>query len=412
MNPDVSIWDAHYETDSTWGFDGPSSFFDAIVPTLPKGARALDLGCGTGRNAIALLRAGCDVFAMDISRAALMRCRSDAGPDAARLHTWQGDVRHMAAGGAFDIILSYTVLNSVAKSRWAELVNWVQRLTAPAGYVVVVILTRYSDRETLDPPQLESLADPGEILNLYKTWDIVRRDIKTVRHSHGTRGHHNHVVERFLFRRPVNPSRAPSVTPQIRNVAVVGPATIAAAAKSLNLDVAIYERAAQHVGAWLAESGRRLVCVPDRGVARHAFDAYSQKNPAETPLILKPDHDNRFSAKNKSDWPDTLKFPYDVVEGITWEQQPSELAKHADAYIAVGLSVGSLIELLWTRWTKQPVFVSRDVCSPLPPELLSELQIFELPDVSALILAFEEYFPVAQRSFHAPPASDDYEQKA
>ena len=63
-------WDRRY-TDGeyrprTW----PSPFLEAWLDRLPKG-RALDLGCGAGRNALRLAEAGHQVEAVDISASAI-----------------------------------------------------------------------------------------------------------------------------------------------------------------------------------------------------------------------------------------------------------------------------------------------------------------------------------------------------
>src|SRR5205823_13395028 len=96
---------------------------------LPSRARALDLGCGTGRNAIALARSGCDVFAVDLSRTAVLQSKKIADDGGVGLHLWQGDVRNMALAGYFDLVLAYSILNSLAKPHWPPTISWMQDLT-------------------------------------------------------------------------------------------------------------------------------------------------------------------------------------------------------------------------------------------------------------------------------------------
>lgn len=74
-------WDARFQAGSYASRTYPSPFLEewlARVPAAPAGRRALDVGCGAGRNALRLAEAGYRVDAMDISRHALAR-----GADAA-----------------------------------------------------------------------------------------------------------------------------------------------------------------------------------------------------------------------------------------------------------------------------------------------------------------------------------------
>ena len=71
-----------------------------IVAILENGrlrppGRALDLGCGTGTNAIYLARRGFDVMAIDISRAAIAQARRKAQSIGAAIHFVRGDVSYM-----------------------------------------------------------------------------------------------------------------------------------------------------------------------------------------------------------------------------------------------------------------------------------------------------------------------------
>ena len=73
---------------------------------LPKGARILDVGCGPGRHAVELARAGLDVVGVDVSRRfldiAAERCRA-AGVKAS---FFEVDARQMPFDDEFDAAIS------------------------------------------------------------------------------------------------------------------------------------------------------------------------------------------------------------------------------------------------------------------------------------------------------------------
>jgi SAM-dependent methyltransferase len=73
------------------------------------GEPVLELGCGTGRVAVAIAEAGCQVVGLDLSEKMLERAvekRAKMRPEAKeRLHLLQGDMRRFDVGGKFRTII-------------------------------------------------------------------------------------------------------------------------------------------------------------------------------------------------------------------------------------------------------------------------------------------------------------------
>jgi SAM-dependent methyltransferase len=82
-------WDDRYASGAYAERAHASALIESWLPELPRG-RALDVGCGAGRNAIRLATAGFDVDAVDISTAGLEQ-------GAARARTLGLDVAWIAA---------------------------------------------------------------------------------------------------------------------------------------------------------------------------------------------------------------------------------------------------------------------------------------------------------------------------
>ena len=76
MKNDRERWDSRYRLEAG-GHEEPDPFLVAHAE-LYSGGLALDLACGTGRNALFLARSGFTVEAIDISVAALKRLQSEA----------------------------------------------------------------------------------------------------------------------------------------------------------------------------------------------------------------------------------------------------------------------------------------------------------------------------------------------
>ena len=88
--------------------------FAAEERRRPVGARALDLGCGAGRNAVPIARLGWAVVGIDLSwpmlHAAAARARAERLDD--RLHLALAPMDHIPARGeSFDLVIAHGVWN-------------------------------------------------------------------------------------------------------------------------------------------------------------------------------------------------------------------------------------------------------------------------------------------------------------
>lgn len=97
-------WDARYAAEPTlWGTD-PNQYVRARLG-LDEPARAVDLACGNGRNALWLARRGWQVTGVDISGVALERARDRAGELGVEVEWVHGDVRTWAPANLVDVVL-------------------------------------------------------------------------------------------------------------------------------------------------------------------------------------------------------------------------------------------------------------------------------------------------------------------
>ena len=153
-NPPVSISPRAYRTmraveDTHWWFDGMETITrrllaKARVPDDGRAGRALDAGCGTGRNLVFLERYGAAV-GMDGSRVALECCR-ERGLERLVL----GTVNALPfADGAFDLVTSFDVLTAGGvddRTAWRESA----RELRPGGHLLVRVAAYDSLRSRHD----------------------------------------------------------------------------------------------------------------------------------------------------------------------------------------------------------------------------------------------------------------------
>jgi SAM-dependent methyltransferase len=143
-------WDGFYADR-----DRPVPFFVAkpdenLASSLARGlvaprGRALDLGCGPGRNALHLAAAGYEVDAVDLSPAAIAwagdRAR-EADPEVrARLRLHRGDAFALTAGGTpglfggpYDLIHDSGCFHHLPPHRRISYLALLERMLAPGGH--------------------------------------------------------------------------------------------------------------------------------------------------------------------------------------------------------------------------------------------------------------------------------------
>jgi ubiquinone/menaquinone biosynthesis C-methylase UbiE len=159
------------------GYDGWAAVYDHDANPMPaleeplvraavgdaRGLAALDLGCGTGRHALWLAKAGATVTAVDFSEGMLAEARSKPGAGAIRfiVHDLHEPLPFPAA--VFDLVVSGLVLEHLRDL--AAFFGEVRRMLRPGGRAVVsamhpAMLLRGSQARFTDPASGEVIL-PG-----------------------------------------------------------------------------------------------------------------------------------------------------------------------------------------------------------------------------------------------------------
>lgn len=168
-------WDKRYASvDNLWAVR-PNRFLVAEVAELEP-ARALDLACGEGQNAIWLATLGWDVTGVDFSEVAIARARSRAERDGVRVEFTCADLLEVEpAVGAFDLVL-VLYLHVPADGRRQVLANAAAAL-APGGTFVLVghDLTNLTDGVG-GPSDPDLLCTPDQIASELPGLEIVKAE--------------------------------------------------------------------------------------------------------------------------------------------------------------------------------------------------------------------------------------------
>jgi SAM-dependent methyltransferase len=101
--------------------------------------RALELGCGPGRNAIYMARQGCKVGAIDFSETAIQWARERAAEAGVRVNFTHGSIFEFAIEeGAYDIVYECGCLHHIPPHRRMDYVSLVMRALRPGGMFALV----------------------------------------------------------------------------------------------------------------------------------------------------------------------------------------------------------------------------------------------------------------------------------
>ena len=145
----------------------------AAMPYL-KGGRALDVGCGTGRNALYLSQNGFNVDAWDVNENSLQTLRQIVQTE--QIDHVQVQRRDLNTdtniAGQYDFIYCTVVMMFLEAKTIPSLITQMQQATVSGGYNLIVC--------AMDTPGIPAQADfpfafqPGELRGYYEGWHIVK----------------------------------------------------------------------------------------------------------------------------------------------------------------------------------------------------------------------------------------------
>lgn len=156
MEPYYQAYDKRYtqihEMGLQWASDNPTPLVGQTIARLGLGpdSTLLELGCGEGRDALALLRQGKNLLATDLSAEAVRYCQARA-PEYAE-HFAQLDVCREELGRSFDFIYAVAVLHMlVDPADRAAFWRFIRGHLTPTGAALVLSMGDGRREYTGDP---------------------------------------------------------------------------------------------------------------------------------------------------------------------------------------------------------------------------------------------------------------------
>ena len=151
---DREKWNQRYAEDS-FHKNNPVTLLEDWLPKLPSG-KALDVACGSGRNALFLAQKGYRVDAIDISSEGLKLARASAEDQGLRINWIEQDLDQTYVFGTdYDLIVVMWYVNLALVTRLCDCL-------APGGHLLCEEHL-VSDQDVIGPTSSNFRVAPGEL---------------------------------------------------------------------------------------------------------------------------------------------------------------------------------------------------------------------------------------------------------
>ena len=142
------FWDEVYKGTPPWDVGHPQPAFQALIQSGKiKPGRALDIGCGRGKNAIMLAMNGCDVTGIDLAEGAISDAKAKAIERRVKVNFAVGNVLQMDrlfTEGEFDIVIDSGLFHVMTDEKRPVFARQVHRVLKDGGKYFMLC---FSDKE-------------------------------------------------------------------------------------------------------------------------------------------------------------------------------------------------------------------------------------------------------------------------
>ncbi|EER47366.1 tellurite resistance protein TehB [Actinobacillus minor NM305] len=163
-----------------------------------KGGKALDLGCGRGRNSLYLNLLGFDVTAVDHNQESIDFLNYVIEKEAlTKIDTAVYDINQANIGtenAEYDFIVSTVVMMFLNRERIPAIIENMQKNTKVGGYNLIVCAMSTEDYPC--PMPFSFTFSEGELANYYQDWELVKYN-EDLGHLHKTDANGNRIQLRF-----------------------------------------------------------------------------------------------------------------------------------------------------------------------------------------------------------------------
>jgi SAM-dependent methyltransferase len=135
-------------------------------PAALRPGRALDLGCGTGRNSIYLARQGWDVVAIELAEYAIDIARNRADDAGVSVRFIEGDVTKLPEfdiGSGFSLLVDVGCYQALPAKEQAAYIASTTQVAAPGAVLLMLAIMHIPGKPSLTP---------DDVRDHFRGWDL------------------------------------------------------------------------------------------------------------------------------------------------------------------------------------------------------------------------------------------------
>lgn len=160
------------DLNARYGLNPPHSEVAQAGRSLAPG-KALDMGCGAGRNALYLSQLGFDVTAVDVNTDAIGMLRSIVEREGIdNIDARAYDINQADLGATYDFIACTVTLMFLDPARVDAVIADMQQCTAPGGHNLIVAAMDTDEHPC--PMNFPFTLRTGQLSAAYAGWDLVK----------------------------------------------------------------------------------------------------------------------------------------------------------------------------------------------------------------------------------------------
>jgi tellurite methyltransferase len=204
-SPKTPFWDESYKRKGkldTFGGGKPSKDVITAAAKIKLPAKALDLGCGEGRNAVYLAGLGFETSASDISRSGIEKLKTVARELRLDIDAEICDMRQYVFKHPFNFIVCTGCLHLIKRDEWPAVIARMKQATSRGGIHVVGAFTDEAPEPEDQRGLMVGLFKEGELFTHYQDWEIIDRKTYIFEDLHPTGARHKHAGNTIIARKP------------------------------------------------------------------------------------------------------------------------------------------------------------------------------------------------------------------
>ena len=137
---ETARWEERYRTgDTPWDTGEPSSELQRVIAEEHiRPCRVIEMGCGSGTNAVWLAQQGFEVTAVDLSSLAITRAREHAASEGAKVDFLCADVLNLPDVGTYDFVFDRGCYHVVRRLDVQSYQRTLRQVTHPGSIGLVL----------------------------------------------------------------------------------------------------------------------------------------------------------------------------------------------------------------------------------------------------------------------------------